>query len=74
MAGYAGRLVVRTAGGSAEEQRAVQVRLLAQLDRSGLEVSRSSITAESRQSFAANIDIIAIFGPLGVRRYRSMSR
>jgi putative ABC transport system permease protein len=60
MAGYAGRLVVRTEGGSAGEQRAVQVRLLAQLDRSGLEVSRSSITAESRQSFAANIDIIAI--------------
>jgi putative ABC transport system permease protein len=59
-AGYAGRLVVRTANSSAEEQHAVQARLLAQLDRFGLEVSRSSITAESRQSFAANIDIIAI--------------
>jgi putative ABC transport system permease protein len=60
MTGYAGRLVVRTAGGAAEEQRAVEARLLAQLDRFGLEVSRSSITAESRQSLAANLDIIAI--------------
>ena len=59
-AGYAGRLVVRTAGGTAEEQRAVQARLLGQLDRFGMEVSRSSITAESRSATAANLDIIAI--------------
>jgi putative ABC transport system permease protein len=60
MAGYAGRLVVRSEDGSAEGQHAVEARLLAQLDRFGLEVSRSSVTAESRQSFAANIDIVAI--------------
>lgn len=59
-AGYAGRLVVRTADSSPAGQRAAEARLLAQLDRFGLEVSRSSVTAESRQSVAANLDIIAI--------------
>ncbi|MBK9713452.1 MAG: FtsX-like permease family protein [Kouleothrix sp.] len=59
-AGYAGRLVVRTAGGTAEEQRAAEARLLGQLDQLGMEVSRSSITAESRSATAANLDIIAI--------------
>jgi len=60
VSGYAGRLVVRSAGSAPEEQQAVQGRLLAQLDRSGLEVERSSTTAESRRSVAANLDIIAI--------------
>ncbi len=59
-AGYAGRLVVRSAGSAPEQQRDVQARLLAQLDRSGVEAERSSITAESRRSVAANLDIIAI--------------
>jgi putative ABC transport system permease protein len=59
-AGAAGRLVVRTADGSPEQQLAVQARLLDQLDRSGMDVGRSQITAESRQAIAGNLDIIAI--------------
>src|SRR5215217_2164055 len=38
VAGYAGRLVVRSAGGAPKDQHIVQASLLAQLDRFGMQV------------------------------------
>lgn len=58
--GYASRLVVRTAGSAAEQQQAVQAQLLRRLHQNGIEVERSSITADSRKSVASNLDIVAI--------------
>ena len=60
VAARAGRLVARIRDHSPEAQRAAEAALLAAFQEDGMQVSRSSTTAENRRAIAGNLDIIAI--------------